>query len=117
MSTIDFSYKEAERLIPVRQTPRLCPDTESENYQWSMAWELARRAGCYDAQDALAWNDFHCHPPVGRHEQMKKEIVGAIPVSQPQRHDATKDQLVTVGEIMFRLGCVWMAERIEKMSR
>lgn len=106
----NFAIAEADRLLkhpgnpPVRQWDA---DT-SLRYQVTLAVELARRAGCYDAQDLLVTQyEKVVTLPAGAQEAKR-----VIPEFQPQRQDAVMDQLITVAELLNRLGCLRMAHEI-----
>lgn len=106
----NFALAEADRLLKHPGTPpvRGFDPSLSLRHQVTLAIELARRAGCYDAQDFL----------VTKYEKIVTLPAGAqeakqvIPEFQPQRQDSVTDQLLTVAELLNRLGCLMMAHEI-----
>ena len=116
MTPQDYAYAEAVRLIPKQEPGQPPPGTVGGFLtQWYLARALAQFAGCYDAQDLIKRHISTMYAVTVDHEWVSAQAFKAIPSEKwgPQRQDSAMEQLMTVREIMSRLGFNSMAAGID----
>ena len=116
MSPQDYAYAEAVRLIPKQEPGQPPPGTVGGFLtQWYLARALAQFAGCYDAQDLIKRHISTMYAVTVDHEWVSSQAFKAIPSEKwgLQRQDSAMEQLMTVREIMSRLGFNSMAAGID----